>query len=106
LGGFEMLAAGRRASIRKVIEAIDGPIYLNICLLSGASCKRKTYCPAHPIWVQAQEAMLAVLDTSTVAELADRTLILPAQLSAQPAAQLAAGAAKPKARPRKQPSLK
>lgn len=69
-GGFEMLPAGRQASIREVIEAIDGPICLNVCLVSGASCSRKPYCPAHPIWVRAQEAMLGVLNTATVAGLA------------------------------------
>jgi Rrf2 family protein len=69
-GGFEIQAAGREASIRAVIEAIDGPICLNICLVSGASCNRKSFCPAHPIWAKAQEAMLGVLNTATVAEMA------------------------------------
>ena len=69
-GGFEILPTGRKASIRAVIEAIEGPICLNLCLVSGASCKRKSYCPAHPIWVSAQEAMLGVLNTATVADMA------------------------------------
>ena len=69
-GGFEALPLGRQASMRNVIEAIDGPIYLNLCLMSGASCSRKSYCPAHPFWAKAQEAMLAVLDTTMVADLA------------------------------------
>jgi Rrf2 family protein len=69
-GGFEILPSGRQASIRAVIEAIDGPIHLNVCLSSGMSCERKSHCPAHPVWARAQEAMLGVLDTATVAELA------------------------------------
>jgi len=69
-GGFELLAAGRETSLRDVIEAIDGPIRLNVCLSSGASCKRKSYCPAHPIWAKAQEAMMEVLKTATIAQLA------------------------------------
>jgi Rrf2 family protein len=69
-GGFEILPPGREASIRAVIEAIEGPIRLNLCLVSGASCNRKSYCPAHPIWASAQEAMLGVLNKATVAELA------------------------------------
>jgi Rrf2 family protein len=68
--GFIASPPGRKASVRAVIEAIEGPIYLNLCLASGASCKRKSYCPAHPIWVKAQEAMMGVLNTTTVAELA------------------------------------
>lgn len=56
--------------MREVIEAIDGPIYINVCMISGASCDRKSYCPAHPFWSKAQEAMLAVLETATVAAMA------------------------------------
>lgn len=69
-GGFEILTAGREASMRAVIEAIDGPIRLNVCLFSGASCSRKLHCPAHPVWTSAQEAMMAVLDASNIAALA------------------------------------
>jgi Rrf2 family protein len=69
-GGFELLRPGRRASIRAVVEAIDGPIGLNVCLLSGAACNRKIHCPAHPVWARAQEAMLKVLNSATIAELA------------------------------------
>jgi Rrf2 family protein len=69
-GGFEMLPAGRKATVRTVIEAIEGPISLNLCLISGASCKRKSFCPAHPVWASAQEAMLGVLNAATIADLA------------------------------------
>jgi Rrf2 family protein len=80
-GGFELLAAGRQASIRQIIEAIDGPICLNLCMVSGASCKRQSFCPAHPIWTKAQEAMLEVLKGATVAELATQAAAPRAQAS-------------------------
>jgi Rrf2 family protein len=69
-GGFEILERGRQASMREVIEAIDGPICLNLCMASGKSCNRKVHCPAHPCWIKAQEAMLAVLESTRIAELA------------------------------------
>ena len=69
-GGFEILDRGRRATMREVIEAIDGPIYINLCMISGASCERKSYCPAHPFWSKAQEAMLSVLNGAIVSDLA------------------------------------
>src|SRR5271157_3961303 len=72
-GGFEMLPAGRKATLRSVIEAVEGPISLNLCLISGATCKRKSFCPAHPVWANAQEAMLGVLSAATVADLAHHT---------------------------------
>jgi Rrf2 family protein len=81
-GGFEILPQGRRATIRNVIEAIDGPINLNICLSDGLTCSRKTYCAAHPVWLKAQEAMLGVLDTSTMADLAYHTPVVRQSLTA------------------------
>lgn len=69
-GGFQISERGRAASMLEVIEAIDGPICLNVCLVSGRSCHRKAQCPAHPVWAQAQMAMLEVLSGAMVADLA------------------------------------
>lgn len=69
-GGFEILPRGRQASMLEVIEAIDGPIYLNVCVMSGKSCSRKMTCPAHPVWVEAQEAMMAVLSKARITDMA------------------------------------
>lgn len=70
-GGFELLERGRTATVREIIEAIDGPVHLNVCLVSGHSCSRQVWCPAHPVWARAQQAMLDVLGSATIAELAD-----------------------------------
>ena len=69
-GGFQISPRGRAASMLEVIEAIDGPICLNVCLVSGRSCLRKAHCPAHPVWAQAQTAMLHVLSEARIVELA------------------------------------
>jgi Rrf2 family protein len=69
-GGFHITPRGAAASMREVIEAIDGAICLNVCLASGRSCARKAFCPAHPVWVQAQQAMMEVLSSATIASLA------------------------------------
>jgi Rrf2 family protein len=76
-GGFILLPRGRRATMREVVEAIDGPIRLNVCLTTGESCGRKRWCPAHPVWVEAQQAMLAVLDKARIEELGSRTAASP-----------------------------
>jgi Rrf2 family protein len=72
-GGFEISPRGREASMLEVIEAIDGEICLNVCLVSGRSCQRKAHCPAHPVWAQAQMAMLEVLSGAMIADLASET---------------------------------
>jgi DNA-binding IscR family transcriptional regulator len=55
-----------------VVEAIDGPIVLNVCLAEGKTCKRSDWCPSHPVWVRAQQAMLAVLESACVQELSEQ----------------------------------
>jgi Rrf2 family protein len=70
LGGFAILPQGREATMLQIIEAIDGPICLNVCLNGGKDCNRKSTCPAHPVWARAQRAMLDVLISATVASLA------------------------------------
>lgn len=69
-GGFAIAPRGLHASMLDVIEAIDGPICLNVCLISGRACHRSARCSAHPVWVEAQHAMLGVLSRASIARLA------------------------------------
>ena len=69
-GGFSISPRGRGASMCDVIEAVDGPIFLNVCLVSGKSCDRKESCLAHPVWGRAQTAMLQVLRSTAIIDLA------------------------------------
>lgn len=77
-GGFEMSEGGRNASMRQVIEAIDGPIVLNVCLDDGRECARAAWCAAHPVWIQAQQAMMAVLEGARISEMATHEARRPA----------------------------
>jgi DNA-binding IscR family transcriptional regulator len=56
-----------------VIEAIDGPLELNLCLGSGQGCNRQGWCGVYPVWQEAQEALSAVLEGVTIARLAQTT---------------------------------
>lgn len=69
-GGFELPQAQRRASMLDVIEAIEGPIRLNLCVDSACDCERKLWCPAHRVWVEAQVAMTGVLRNARLEDLA------------------------------------
>jgi Rrf2 family protein len=77
-GGFAIRPCGREATMREVIEAIDGPICLNVCLKGGKDCERKSWCPAHPVWARAQRAMIDVLMNATVSGMAAKSAPLPA----------------------------
>jgi Rrf2 family protein len=72
-GGFQISTRGRQATMRDVIEAIDGPMRLNICLSDQRPCPRSEWCPAHPVWAEAQQALLNVLSSALISDLAADT---------------------------------
>ncbi len=71
-GGFEILPAGRNATIKSVVEAIDGPIRLNLCIAPGDVCGRKEGCAAHIVWARAQAMLVRLLSSESIASLAKR----------------------------------
>jgi Rrf2 family protein len=71
-GGFELPNLRRAATVLEVVEAIEGPMRLNICLNSDRSCTRQEWCPAHDVWVNAQAAVAQVLRDATISGLAQQ----------------------------------
>lgn len=69
-GGFFLARPADRITLRETIEAIEGPIYLNICLIRKGECPRDDICPVHPVWREAQEKLFSVLESKTMAQLA------------------------------------
>ncbi len=80
-GGFELICSPDRISLLDVVEAIEGPIRLNFCLMPGDSCERHISCPAHMVWAEAQAAMTDVLKKVSMAQLARRTISKVADVS-------------------------
>ena len=81
-GGFQISLRGWQASVREVIEAIDGPLTLNVCLNGGRSCPRKPWCPTHPVWLEAQEKLMGVLESALIVDLAARSTTGSASVAA------------------------
>jgi len=69
-GGFELAAAHRCATMLEIVEAVEGPIHLNVCLGSDDECSRQSWCPAYSIWNDAQNALTGVLRRTNIGELA------------------------------------
>ena len=72
-GGFTLARDPDRITMLEVIESVEGPTILNMCLSPGPSCSRKNRCPAHTVWVDAQAAMRQVLDKATIGMLAQQS---------------------------------
>jgi Rrf2 family protein len=69
-GGFSLNLHPEQVTLLQVIEAMEGPTQLNLCLKTDRACERKPFCPVHPVWRKAQAALTQVLGTVTIAELA------------------------------------
>jgi Rrf2 family protein len=61
-GGFSLARNADEITVREVIEAVDGPIALNGCVIAPAECPRSGSCPMHEVWERTQSEMMAVLD--------------------------------------------
>jgi DNA-binding IscR family transcriptional regulator len=60
----------------EVVEAVQGPIWLNPCVDPGQPCTRQGWCGAHRLWVEAQAAVAKVLGGATLIELAAESAVL------------------------------
>jgi Rrf2 family protein len=69
-GGFSLARAASDVTIKDVIEAVEGPIFLNVCLVAPGECNREAFCPIHSVWEEAQDKMMTVLSRKNFAELA------------------------------------
>lgn len=69
-GGFSLARPASEITVRDVIEAVEGPVFLNVCLAGPGECTRDQICPMHAMWADAQEKMMSVLASSNFADLA------------------------------------
>jgi Rrf2 family iron-sulfur cluster assembly transcriptional regulator len=69
-GGFSLGKPANRITMKEVIEAIEGPIALNRCLLREGECEEERVCPFHQVWEQAQQCVIEILNGTTMEDLA------------------------------------
>jgi Rrf2 family protein len=69
-GGIVMARPSKEISFLDVVEAIEGKIFLNKCLMSPDICERSPWCSANRVWHEAQESMKKVLASKNMEELA------------------------------------
>ena len=69
-GGVRLALRPEEITLRQVIEAVEGPVRLNRCLVRPGACPRDTFCTAHPVWHRIQAVLMRELDGVTLAALA------------------------------------
>ena len=68
-GGFLLARTAADTTLLQVIEAVEGRLAINLCLMADRHCHRVDFCPVHAVWCEAQQAMANVLLHATMAEL-------------------------------------
>jgi len=69
-GGFQLAVDAEQTSLLHVVEAIEGPLQINLCLPGEQTCERKSWCAVHPVWNEAQAALKQVLASVSIARMA------------------------------------
>lgn len=75
-GGFQLNTPAAAISLLNVVEAIEGPVQLNLCTGvcdRGPACAREDWCPVHRVWQHAQAKVREILDASTLEALAQES---------------------------------
>jgi Rrf2 family protein len=68
-GGVRLSRSPSEINLLQVIEALDGPISLNRCLIQPEACPRNGNCPVHNVWSQAQAGITDLLGSTTFDQL-------------------------------------
>lgn len=69
-GGFALARPPKDISMKEVMEAIEGPMNINICVSGDGDCHRENFCPATSIWKELQESIEDVLNNCSFEDLA------------------------------------
>lgn len=70
-GGVRLACPASEISLLDVIEALDGPVKLNRCVIEPSACPRDSHCPVHHVWAKAQTELTTLLSSTTFEELAE-----------------------------------
>jgi len=78
-GGYQLARPAREISFLDVIESVEGPVQLNVCLDHKDRCDVSASCTMYHVWKAGQDRMLDVYRNTTLAELS-----MPPELEPQP----------------------
>jgi Rrf2 family protein len=67
-GGFELARPPEEINLLEVIEAVQGPVAMNICALDEALCGFSSTCAIHPVWVDIRKEVERILRSKNFAD--------------------------------------
>jgi Rrf2 family protein len=76
-GGYQLVKPADKLTLLDVVEAAEGPLELNTCVLHPKVCSRTCVCAAHRVWSAARRQLRDTLAAATFADLAAQEGPLP-----------------------------
>jgi Rrf2 family protein len=90
-GGYEMARSPEQVTFKDIIEAVEGPITLNICVDGSSVCALQPACRMYRVWEEGQRVLLKVFSQTTLKEIVDsRRPMIHARAISEPHADTAA----------------
>ena len=71
-GGHALIRDPAELRVSEVVEALEGTILPTSCLDEASACSKNGGCAQRDMWQAVREAILGVLDSTTIADLAER----------------------------------
>ena len=71
-GGHELIREPSTLDMREILEALEGSLSPIDCLDDSSPCTRMGGCAQRPLWEEVRQATIAILERSTLADLAAR----------------------------------
>jgi len=68
-GGLSLTRSADSITLLDIVEAVEGKIYFNQCLIGPEFCDSRSWCPVHTVWREAQEAFSGILSKKSLAAL-------------------------------------
>ncbi len=75
-GGLALAQPSDEISLLQIVEAVEGPICLNMCLLRPHECPLDHICSAHAVWGRIQEMLIQELQTVSLGRLVSEAQLL------------------------------
>jgi Rrf2 family protein len=69
-GGYRLARNPADISVLEIVEAAEGPVSLDHCVLRDGPCDWKDTCPVHDTWARTQDALTQELASTSLAEIA------------------------------------
>ena len=72
-GGSRLAQPATEITLRKAVEAVEGPFGVTRCILQNRACGTGAPCTLHEAWEEGQQAILRYLEDQTLDEFVEKT---------------------------------